>query len=91
MNYANPDQEAVGRLAETYARAFASNKVDQVLACMTEDFVAVTPDKPPVVGKTAVKAAITQDFTHMHVIALHFSPDEIFTTGEWGFARGSSG
>jgi ketosteroid isomerase-like protein len=85
-----PDREAIDQLAQNYAAAFASNKVDTVITCMTDDFVAITPDKPPVVGKAAVKAAITADFKHMNVLTLTFNPEEIFTTGDWGFARGSS-
>jgi ketosteroid isomerase-like protein len=84
------EREAINSLSIAYAQAFESNQVERVLSVVTDDFVAITPDKPPVSGRRALKEAIENDFSHMKVLALHFKLDEVFSTGDWGFARGSS-
>ena len=84
------EKEAITSLAIAYAQAFESNQAERVLSVVTDDFVAITPDKPPVSGRKALKQAIENDFSHMKVLALRFKLDEVFSTGDWGFARGSS-
>jgi ketosteroid isomerase-like protein len=84
------DHDAIVHLSKRYADAFAMNSVDAILQCLTGDFVALAPDKPPVVGAAAVKKAIRKDLARMEIVALRFTPDEIVTAGEWGFARGHS-
>ena len=90
MKPGSSDQEAVRSLSLAYAQAFVSNNAENVLDIVTDDFVAITPDKPPVSGRQALRQAIENDFSHMEVLTLHFNLDEVFTAGEWGFARGSS-
>jgi ketosteroid isomerase-like protein len=84
------DQKLVVTLSKEYAQAFVSNDVGRVLSCLTEDFVSIAPDKPPVAGKKDTKAAIENDFANMSVLALQFDLDEVFIKGDWGFARGHS-
>jgi ketosteroid isomerase-like protein len=84
------ENELIQNLAVSYAKGFASNRVEAILDCLTEDFVAITPDKPPVEGKSTVKTAIERDLSEMEILDLNFKPDEIVTHSDWGFARGSS-
>ena len=90
MKTGSPDQEAVRLLSLKYAQASVSNNAENVLKVVTDDFVAITPDKPPVSGRQALREAIEGDFSHMQVRTLHFNLDEVFTDGAWGFARGNS-
>jgi uncharacterized protein (TIGR02246 family) len=81
-------EQAIRDFARQYAEAFAAEDADAVVALMTDDFVAITPDKPPVIGKTRVHAAIVADLAEMAVERVHFAPSEIAVCGDWAWAWG---
>jgi uncharacterized protein (TIGR02246 family) len=84
------DEATVRSFAKSYARSFQSGEAGAVLALMTDDFVALTPGKPPVVGKEAVRREITADLEELDVRELRFEPAEIEIRGDWAWTWGRS-
>ncbi len=84
------DLEKINTFAADYGHAFQSGDVDAIKALITDDFVAMTPDKPPIEGREAVAAEIESDLQSMKVQRLRFTHDEVVVTGQWAYARGRS-
>ena len=84
------DQEAIAKFAESYGQAFESGQPEKVLAMVTDDFVALTPDKPAIVGKDAVRKELEADLDAMDVLELTFTHQETVVTGDWAYAWGRS-
>lgn len=76
--------------ASEYADAFKGGDADAVVALMTEDFVALTPDKEPIEGRQAARQAIASDLEAMTIHSLAFVPREIESHGQWAWVWGRS-
>ncbi len=76
--------------ANDYAESFRSGDADAVAALMTEDFVALAPDKEPIEGRDAARDAIAADLQAMTVHALAFVPRELASQGSWAWVWGTS-
>jgi uncharacterized protein (TIGR02246 family) len=81
---------AVLDFAATYSEAFVSGDADAVAALMTEDFVALTPGKEPIVGRDAAREAIAADLAEMQVHSLSFVTREVEVHNSWAWAWGTS-
>ncbi len=84
------DDAAIRDLARRYAAAFESEDVEAVLEVLTDDFVALSPAKPPLVGKDAVRPILAEDLAAMEIDRLRFTLEEIVVTGSWAYAWGTS-
>lgn len=81
---------AISQFAEAYGRAFVDGAPEPILNMLTEDFVALTADKPPLVGLTPVRADLEADLQLMNVQDLTFTHEEVVVTGDWAYAWGRS-
>lgn len=81
---------AIHDFATAYSNAFQSGDVQQVMSLVTEDFVALPPDKPALVGRQAVAQQIAMDLSTMDVQQLEFKHEEVQMHGDWAFAWGNS-
>jgi uncharacterized protein (TIGR02246 family) len=84
------DELAIRQFTRQYARSFCDGDPAGVVALMTDDFVALTPGKPPIVGKEAVEREVTSDLSELEVQRLHFDPREIVVNGTWAWTWGVS-
>ncbi len=84
------DDLAIRRFTEQYARSFAEENAADVVALMTDDFVALTPDKPPLIGKKLVQAQVIADLAQLDVETLHFEPEKIVASDDWAWTWGRS-
>lgn len=83
-------EDSLQEFANAYGRAFQSGDVEQIMAMTTDDFVALTPGVPPLVGQEAVRRQIAADLNSMTVIDLQFEHQDEVIQGEWGYAWGLS-
>ncbi|MEM9368587.1 MAG: nuclear transport factor 2 family protein [Planctomycetota bacterium] len=81
---------AIHRFAVAYGQAFVDGAPDPILAMLTPDFVALTADKPPLIGLTAVRADLESDLQLMDVQDLTFTHEEVVVAGDWAYAWGRS-
>lgn len=84
------DDLAIRRFTEQYARSFEEENASEVIALMTEDFIALTPGKPPLIGKRVVKEQVTADLEQLDVKRLRFEPVKIVVTDNWAWTWGRS-
>ena len=84
------DSFAVLEFAAEYSEAFVSGDADAVAALLTEDFVALVPDKDPIVGRAAAREAIAADLQGMKVHSLNFATREVEVRNNWAWAWGIS-
>lgn len=82
--------EDVEQFAERYAAAFAAGDAEAVTELLTDDFVAMAPEAPPLIGKQAVAEQIRQDFARFRVRDLAFVPVESHVGDGWAWVRGRS-
>lgn len=80
----------IHELALAYGQAFESGDVEQIMPLVTDDFVALTPDKPPLVGREAVRKEIEADLNAMKVLKLQFNHEEVVIEGDLAYAWGMS-
>ncbi len=84
------DRAAIDEFAINYGRAFESGNIDDILEMVTDDFVALSPDKPPISGKQRVREEIEADFQTLQVQRLIFEHAEVKVTSETAYAWGTS-
>lgn len=82
--------DTIEQFAKDYGAAYESGNVDRILSLMTDDFVALTPDKPVLVGKETVARELESDLGSMDVQKLEFKHEEVVETGQWAYAWGRS-
>ena len=80
----------IHEFAVNYGRAFESGDVEQIMELITDDFVALTPDKPALVGRAAVRKEIVSDLAQMNVLRLQFIHQDVVVADQWAFAWGLS-
>jgi ketosteroid isomerase-like protein len=86
---ASSDETRIRALGELYAAGFRSGDAASVLAATTDDFVAISPGKPPLTG-APLRDEIASDLASMRVERLGFDLVEIEVHGDHAWARGSS-
>jgi len=86
------DLAAIERLHEADKEATLAHDETQLLALWTEDGVALQPGQPPMVGKTAIRMAMDENFRQFPQLkVLKYSADvrDVQVSGdvayEWGF------
>ena len=84
------DDLAIRRFTEQYARSFEEENASEVIALMTDDFVALTPGKPPIVGKADVQKHVVADLEQIEVETLRFEPERIVVSDNWAWTWGRS-
>ena len=84
------DEQDIRAFTKNYADAFAAEQPTSVLSLMTDDFVALSPGKPPIVGLEATRREVTSDLAEMDVHELCFEPMEIVVKGDWAWTWGLS-
>jgi ketosteroid isomerase-like protein len=57
---------------------------------MTEDFVALSPGKPPIIGKDVTRREVVCDLADLEIQSLQFEPAEIAVHGNWAWTWGRS-
>ncbi len=82
------DRAAIEDFTRGYAAAFVAGDVDGIVRFVTDDFVALTPGRPAVIGKSELRDALLSDLEERRVVALNFIHDEVIVTGDWAWARG---
>jgi len=81
---------AIDDFATAYSGAFEAGDVDAIMELVTDECVALTPDKPPLVGRDRVRKEFESDFKTMRVKRLRFEHEGDVLTGEWAYAWGRS-
>ncbi len=84
------DVREISKFAEEYARAFQRRDVAAICQLLANDFVAMTADKPPIRGRDAVRAELTNDLAGLEIDEIVFECEQIVVTGEWAWAAGLS-
>ena len=85
----SPDIQAVSRLLEAELEATKAADVDGLLALRTDDFVSMPPNQPAVEGSQAVREFLDQMFNSVKPSGASFTFQDIVTSGDLAFARGS--
>lgn len=84
------DTAAIERFTEHYAKGFADEDIDALLASMTEDFTVLSHGRAPIEGRIRVADEIRGDFAKMRIHSLRFTNDDIVVHGDWAWVRGRS-
>jgi uncharacterized protein (TIGR02246 family) len=87
-----PDQAsataAINAIWKEYSASLNAGDIDRWVALWTEDGVQMPPDEPAVVGKERIRArnqAVADRFT----FDIGITNEEVRTTGDWAFSRGT--
>lgn len=83
------EHAAIEQVARAYAAGFASGQADEVLAVVTEDFVALSPGKPALTGEV-LRAEIANDLAQLEAEEIRFELLEIEVLGDRAWVRGES-
>ncbi|GEM_PF-6250079 len=84
------DTMTLVEFTDAFADGFVSGDANAVAAMMTEDFVALTPGRDPIIGRDAARAAMAEDLAGMKVHSLQFVTREIEIHNNWAWAWGTS-
>ena len=78
--------EAVRAAHDGYVQSINANKVDTLLASLTDDVVYFVPNQAAIVGKTAVAAWATR---YLQEVTTHWTKpvQEFQVSGDWAFGR----
>ncbi|MEO0478942.1 MAG: nuclear transport factor 2 family protein [Planctomycetota bacterium] len=83
------ERAAIEQVARDYGAGFVSGRADEVLAVVTEDFVALSPGKPALTGEV-LRAEIANDLAQLEAEEIRFELLEIEVLGDRAWVRGES-
>ena len=81
------DVNAIRSLIQQMKDASSARDLEAFVGLFTEDFIAMLPDRPPVIGRDAWRASVRAPFEQSSVEHLDMTSEEIVVAGDWAFER----
>ena len=81
------DLRAIRSVIQQMMAASSTRDLEAFVDLFTEDVVVMMPDRLPVIGKDAWRAAVQEPFERSTVEQLSMPSEEIVVAGDWAFER----
>ena len=82
------DKEAIKKITDDFNAALNAGDIDKLVSLFTDDAVRIPPNKPPLVGKEAIRSSF-QEYLDQFTVQSEGVIVDLKVSGDLAFVRGS--